>query len=200
MKGQLDRVFADFERDEIEIRWRPYQLYPGIPRDGLDRAAHLRRRYGESTDLGRIPSGIQAAARELGLQLNFSKITRIPNTLKAHGLMDLAFEAGFQHGLAQVLFEYHFIEGRDVGDSEELICAAGSVGIDEVAARSFLTSNKGDPEVLAQLERARKLDIVGVPCILIEERFRIPGAQGMDSLAAMLRRARQKLAEELSQA
>lgn len=199
MKRQLDRVREDFAPDEIKIRWRPYQLYPGIPLEGVDRKAHLQSRYGEKADANRIPEGIQMAALEVGLEFNFDAMRRIPNTLKAHCLMEFAFAAGCQHQLAESLFEQHFCLGGDVGDPATLVSVAAELGMESGRANACLESRENEPEVLAQLERARSLEIAGVPCILIEERFRIPGAQGMDTLGQLLRRAKERLAAPVNE-
>lgn len=199
MKQQLDSVLIEYLPNEFEIRWRPYQLYPGMPLDGVDRATYLRSRYGEQADPGRIPEGVQLAAAEMGLALNYGAMKRIPNTIRAHCLMELAFGAGCQHRLAESLFNQHFCLGEDVGDIETLVSVAAEVGMDAEKARSCLTSQENEPEVLAQLGRASALDIAGVPCILVEERFRIPGAQGIETLQQLLGRAREKLAAPVSE-
>ena len=194
MKQQLDRVLAEFAPDEFEIRWQPFQLYPRTPLERVERITHLQSRYGEQMDPGRVPESIQMAATEVGLELNYSAMRRIPNTLKAHCLMEFAFQAGCQHQLAESLFEQHFRLGNNVGDLETLLSAAAGLGLDPGEARACLRSRENEPIVLAQLKRARALEIAGVPCILVEERFRIPGAQGLETLGQLLRRAKEKLA------
>ena len=193
MKCQLDEALDELGAIQREVRWRPYQLYPGLPAEGLDRADYLRGRYGDEVDAARVPEGIQRAAAEAGLAFDYVAMKRVPNTFDAHRLMDFAYDAGCQHALAETLFEYHFCLGKDVADRDTLVCAAVSSGLDREGVERSFESDQGRIEVKEQLARARDLDIVGVPCILIEERFRIPGAQGSDALRQMIQRAALRL-------
>ena len=108
MKCQLDEALDELGAIQCEVRWRPYQLYPGLPAEGLDRADHLRGRYGDEVDAARVPEGIQRAAAEVGLSFDYVAMKRVPNTFDAHRLMDFAYDAGCQHALAETLFEYYF--------------------------------------------------------------------------------------------
>ena len=193
MKRQLDRVLASLQPDAFCVRWRPYQLYPGLPAGGVERADARQTRYGDDADASHVPHGIESAATQMGIALDFQAIKRIPNTLAAHCLMERAERIGCQHALAEVLFEQHFCRGADVGDAETLEAAAIQVGMDADEARASLGCADTWLKVRAHLARARELEIVGVPCILIENRFRVPGAQGVDTLRQILARARERL-------
>ena len=148
-------------------------------------------------DAARIPEAIQRAASEVGLEFDYPEMKRVPNTFDAHRLMDFAYDAGCQHALAETLFEYHFCLGEDVGNRETLVRAAVSSGLDRQSVERSLESDQGRIGVEEQLGRARDLDIAGVPCILIEKRFRIPGAQGSEALGKMIGRAALRLEEAL---
>ena len=133
MKRQLDRVLDEQGAIQCEVRWRPYQLFPGLPAEGLDRADYLRRRYGGEVDAVRVPEGIQRAAADVGLAFDYAAMKRVPNTFDAHRLMDFAYDAGCQHALAETLFEYHFCLGEDVGNRETLVRAAVSFALALIA-------------------------------------------------------------------
>ena len=84
---------------EIELEWKPYQLYPNLPAGGMARAEFLRARYGESADATRTPEHIRTEADEVGIAFNYASIDRVPNTLSAHRLLAMAGEMGCQHEL-----------------------------------------------------------------------------------------------------
>ena len=46
-KRRLDEVLASPAGAGVIPRWRPFQLYPQLPMDGLDRATFMRARFGE---------------------------------------------------------------------------------------------------------------------------------------------------------
>ena len=112
----------------VSLRWRPYQLYPNMPRDGMDRARYLEARYGADADRARVPERIAREAEEVGLAFDFAAIEKMPNTFQAHRLLEFAELNGVQHELAEVLFDYYFCSGRDVGDAEVLAEASRGGG------------------------------------------------------------------------
>ena len=105
---------------EIELEWKPYQLYPNLPAGGMARAEFLRARYGESADGTRTPEHIRTEADEVGIAFNYASIDRVPNTLSAHRLLAMAGEMGCQHELAETLFHAYFCDGSDVGAIDTL--------------------------------------------------------------------------------
>ena len=51
-KKRLDNVILALENLDVAIRWRPYQLYPGLPPEGMDRQEYLQRKYGSVSNGG----------------------------------------------------------------------------------------------------------------------------------------------------
>ncbi len=198
-KRRLDRVLADGLGTTVQLRWRPFQLYPNLPVEGVDRGELLRRRYGAGADPGRIPERIAVEAAEEDIDLRFDLIQRTPNTMLAHRLMEYAFDQdermkGLQHRLAEALFLAYFCEGRDVGDLDTLVDIAAAQGVERDAARTQLQSDAGRVEVEAQLKRAPELGITGVPGYFLAGSFLLPGAQTAETMAQILNRVQAKLA------
>lgn len=192
-KRRLDRVLASGLGDDVRLRWRPYQLYPQIAPGGVDRGEYLARRYGPDADRARVPARIAQEAEAEGIALRFERIQRMPNTLLAHRLLELAYEHGVQHELAEVLFQGYFCQGRDVGDAEELVSLAAAVGLEEDMVRAFLAGDAGQDEVQRQLQRAPELGISGVPGYYLANSFLLPGAQDSQTMAQIIERVKQKL-------
>lgn len=189
-KRRLDAVMGTPVGEGVSLRWRPYQLYPNMPAEGMDRARYLEARYGADADRGRVPRRIEAEAGEVGLTLDFSAIGRMPNTFQAHRLLELAAARGVQHELAEVLFDFYFCSGRDVGDPEVLAEAAESVGLDRTGVRDYLAGSEGVDAVREQLGRAMDVGVSGVPCYLLAGRFALPGAQTPEVMAQFMERAK----------
>ena len=153
-KKRLDAAMDTPVGEGVTLRWRPYQLYPNMPPDGMDRARYLEARYGADADPGRVPERIEAEAGEVGVKLDFSAIEKMPNTFQAHRLLELAAARGVQHELAEVLFDYYFCSGRDVGDLDVLVEAAETLGLERDRVRDYLAGTEGVDAVREQLERA----------------------------------------------
>ncbi len=193
-KKRLDAVMDTPVGEGVTLRWRPYQLYPNMPPDGMDRARYLEARYGADADRGRVPERIEAEAGEVGLKLDFSAIEKMPNTFQAHRLLELAAAHGVQHELAEVLFDYYFCSGRDVGDLDVLVEAAETLGLERDPVRDYLAGTEGVDAVREQLERAVDVGVSGVPCYLLAGRFALPGAQAPEVMAQFITRAKSLVA------
>ncbi len=193
-KRRLDAVLETPVGEGVTLRWRPYQLRAGLPVDGVDRAEFLRRQYGEDADPDRVPQRLAAEAQDAGVTFDFAAIQRMPNTFQAHRLMELAWDDGVQHQLAEVLFHGYFRAGKDIGHKATLVEAAEQAGIDGAKAAQYLDSDAGADRVREQLERAVDLGVSGVPSYLLAGRFTLPGAQTPEVMGQFIQRAKERLA------
>jgi predicted DsbA family dithiol-disulfide isomerase len=177
---------------ETEVRWRPFQLDPNIPGEGVERVKYMRERFGE--DQSRFIDGekkLAARGAELGINFKFDAIKKMPNTLDAHRLILWASQSGptAQSRVARALFSAHFEHGIDIGDPAALIEIARAQGLDAGAASAFLYSGAGVENVLAEIEAAHRIGVEGVPFFLINGKYSVFGAQPPEALAKALRQA-----------
>ena len=193
-KRNLDVALDILACKDIELIWRPYQLYPNVPTEGVDRREFVRARFGADARADRIPEPIAGEAKAAGLEFNFAGIKTTPNTFQAHRMMELAVQGGWQHAMAEVLFRYYFCDGKNIGDEAVLIDAAAEVGLDRESVVHYLDSGASSEHVHRQLARANDAGVTGVPCYLLAESFVIPGAQPPDVLVQFISRARERLA------
>lgn len=193
-KRRFDLVLNSPVGEGVEVVWRAYQLYPGIPEQGMSRSEFSRIRYG-SANQSAARSRIETEARSVGIELDFKRIERMPNTFKGHRLVHHARAFGVQHELAETLFAAYFEEGKDVGDEQVLLDAAVRHGMDRAETESFLAGDESVDEVRAELERAANIGVTGVPCFVLGGAFAIPGAQEPEVMSQFIERAKLKLAE-----
>lgn len=198
-KRRLDVVMKSSIGEGVELRWRPYQLYPNMPATGILREDFLRARHPQAPDMAalkqKVPGRIRAEAEDVGLGFNYGAIQMMPNTLMAHRLLSYVGEqsAEQQHELADVLFRYYFCDGRDVGELDELVCAAAEVGLREAEVRDYLRSDAGVDALKKDLDRAIDLGVSGVPCYLLGGSFQLPGAQTSEVIGQFVKRAKERL-------
>ena len=190
-KRRLDSVLATPAGAGDVPRWRPFQLYPNLPPEGIDRVAFLKARFGEEGARRGTPTVILDEAKAVGLELRYDKVTRVPNTLHGHRLVDWVGPGPQQHALMDTLFRYYFCEGRDLGDFATLAEAAASVGADGAAALAMLQSDAGTDEVKELVRDAYESGVTGVPCFVLPTGFAIPGAQPPEVLVRVIERARE---------
>jgi predicted DsbA family dithiol-disulfide isomerase len=204
-KRRLDMVMNTSIGEGVELLWRPYQLHPNMPAGGVDREDLLRARHPQADDLEalkrKVPGRIRAEAEDVGLEFDFGAMQVMPNTRMAHRLLSYSGNQaksatgtdGQQHLLAEVLFRYYFCDGRDVGDLEELVCAASEAGLPGDEVREYLKSDAGEDELINDLDRAVELGVSGVPCYLLGGSFQLPGAQTTQVISQFVQRAKQRL-------
>ena len=170
------------------VRWHPFQLNPDLPDEGMSRADYLREKFGAS-DPTAIYQRVSAAARAVGLQPEFARIARQPNTLRAHALIAAA-QGEAQQAVVERLFRAYFVEGADLSAREALAALAREAGLDDAAIRTALDDGDAlDRTRQAEVE-ARELGIRGVPFFVIDGRIGVNGAQGADALLGAFAQAR----------
>jgi predicted DsbA family dithiol-disulfide isomerase len=192
-KRRLDEALATGVGEGVNIIWRAYQLYPGIPAEGMDRGEFARLRY-KGADQSGARRQIEAEAERIGIDMGFERISRMPNTFLGHRLLHHARAHGVQYELSDLLFAAYFERGEDVGDVQVLLDAAESVGMDRAATAGYLASEAGTDEVRREIERASVIGVTGVPCFVFAGAYALPGAQEPEVIAQVIERAKVKLA------
>ena len=195
-KRRLDRALAGPEGEGVTVQWRPFQLYPNLPTEGVDRAAFYRARFGPDADSRKIGERIGGEAQEAGITLDFSRIEKVPNTLAGHRLVSFFDNDPRQHALMDDLFRAYFCDGRNLGDIDVLADIAAAQGEDRGTMRERLASDEAVQSIRGQVQGAYNAGLSGVPCFVLAGKFAIPGAQPVETMARFIARAKERLAEE----
>jgi predicted DsbA family dithiol-disulfide isomerase len=183
---ELDRSGV-LDPDDVEVRWRAFQLDPAAPGDPQDLRSSVDRKYGpgsfDAMTARLVPLGVDA-----GIDYRFDLAQRV-NTLAAHRLIEWAHsQPAGQHALVEALFAAYFTNGEDVSDPTTLVGLADGAGLDAGAAAAVLESDSLIEQVQQDRTRAEQFDITGVPAFLIDRRALIPGAQDVETLVRLLAR------------
>ncbi len=189
-KRKLEAALAESADKNIAVRWRPFQLDPTIPPEGLDRQAYMRAKFGDDARLAEAHARLKTLGAEVGIKFDFGAIQRSPNTLDAHRLIRWAGESGVEDVLVERLFSAYFERGFDIGDRNVLAQIAEECGMSgEHVKRRF--AEEGDvAEVRAEIERAHQVGVNGVPFFIFANKFAVSGAQSADVLARAMKEAR----------
>ncbi|HEV2282146.1 MAG TPA: DsbA family oxidoreductase [bacterium] len=180
---------------DVRVTWKPYELNPGLPREGIDRAAYRRAKFGSLERSQLLDARLLAVGESVGIPFAFDRIQRTPNTLDAHRLLWLADSLGRQDALAEALFRAYFLDGFNVGDHGVLADLAAASGISRESAVALLAGRDGEAEVRTEEDRAWRSGIQGVPHFIIDGIRQISGAQDPAVIAAAIRDAQAANAE-----
>ena len=178
--ANLMRAVTAREGHPFAMRWRPYQLDPTIPAEGMDRADYMRAKFGDPARIEGAHRRLEEMGREAGIAYDFNRIRRSPNTLDAHRVIRWAEPEGLQTRTAMALFRRYFELGEDVSDPGVLRAAAEEAGMDGAAVAALLAGEADRAEVRAEAEAAREMGVTGVPTFIIAGQYVLTGAQPVE--------------------
>ena len=190
-KRQLERALDILEKNKLgfTVAWHPFQLNPDMPAEGVDRQQYRLAKFGSAERSRQMDERITEVAAGVGIEFHLEKLTRTPNTLKAHRLIRLAGQKGVQDGVVESLFEGYFCNGADLGDDKVLADLGHRGGLDYDDALAMLSSDDGQREVLAGDQMARNCGIQGVPSFALQGHVLFSGAVPAEEMADAFRRA-----------
>src|SRR5262245_36968635 len=102
-KRRLEKGLALAGRP-ASVRWHPFELNPGMPREGVERRAYRVKKFGSWERSLELDAQVRRAGEGEGLAFNFDKMARTPNTFDSHLVVWLAGERGVQDGVAEAQF------------------------------------------------------------------------------------------------
>ena len=178
-KRRFERAQAGRPAD-LAVEWRPFQLNPDMPAEGVDRMRYLVAKFGSEERVAEIFSAIEQAGEAEGIEFVFERIARTPNTVDSHRLIEYAGARDAQDGVVESLFHRYFEQGEDIGDRGVLTAAGVDGGLDGDELRRYLDGGDGVDDVRKESEAASRAGISGVPCFIFEGRYAVSGAQPPD--------------------
>jgi len=180
---------------QAHIAWRPFQLNPTMPKEGMDRRVYLEAKFGGADARRAIEERVAKAGEADGIVFAFDRIERTPNTFDAHRLNWLAEQQGCQDEVAEALFHSYFTKGREIGSLNSLAEIAADCGLNREEVEWFLASDRAVQEVCAEEATGHRLGIRGVPYFVLNGRISISGAQPPDIFVSALQQAEEAVIE-----
>lgn len=195
---RLETALAQRPGVEAEITWRPYQLDPTIPEEGVDRKAYMAAKF---TDPERRAMMMQALTQEAAvdhLELKLADIPVSPNTNAAHRLIRWAQGQGLQGPVLEAILKAYFIELRDIGDPVVLADIAEAAGMDRLLVLDLLSQGADKAQVAHEHGLAVQAGVTGVPCMIFDGKFAVMGCQSPEYLLRAIDKAVEKAGEPAS--
>lgn len=178
--------------DNVLINYRAFELDPTTPKEVTTTTPErFAMKYRLSVeDAKKQIEQISSLGRELGIDFRYAT-TRYSNTRDAHRLMKLA-ESKYSHEtverLNKALFAAYFTENLVLSDKRVLLEKGMSAGMDKKDIMDVLDSDKYDDEVRFDEREAAMRGIRGVPYILFNGTFAVPGAMSIEGFKSVLER------------
>jgi predicted DsbA family dithiol-disulfide isomerase len=163
--------------------FHPFFLHPGMPPAGRTFRDHMRTVKGDD-DIAPLLSRVSNAGLQAGLNFNWEKIQRAPNTLLSHALV-LSAPVEEQGRVLDAIHKAYFENGIDIGNKQALIDLTEGVLVDvaKLDDEAYLDA------VAGRAEMARGQGVSGVPFFIFNHQFSVSGAQPPSVLLSAMEKA-----------
>ena len=184
-------------KDDVQIDYRAYELDPEASKEVVSSTPErFAKKYRLSLDGAKEQiEHISSLGRELGIDFKYAT-TQYSNTRDAHRLMKLA-EAKYDRAtvgrLNELLFKAYFVENLILADHEVLIAKGREAGMKEEEVKEMLESDKYADEVRLDEREAMMRGVRGVPFIVFNGDFAVPGALTTDGFKNAIERTLKKV-------
>ena len=185
-KRRFELALKERPHYEPRVTWRPYELNPDMPWEGMERAAYLIAKIGDPARVVAMEEALTRHGESIGLKFRFDLIQRMPNSRRSHLLIAHAARRGLQAKIKDRVMQAYFQEGVDIGDLEELVRLGVDGGLSERETRSALVLREGQDGIVAAERHAAALGISAVPTLIFDGQYTLSGAQEPSNLVRVL--------------
>lgn len=186
-KRNLETALAELDLEDVEVRWRAFELDPGAPTSTTRSMAEiLAAKYQVSAEEAEeMNRRMTSVASKAGLEYHLDDV-KLGNSFDAHRLAKMAEEVGRGSDAAEALFHAYFVEGRRISEHATLIEIGTEIGLEAEEVALMLDSDRYAEDVRGDEEIAREAGFGGVPTYVIDGKFALPGAQPPETLVRIL--------------
>lgn len=189
LKDAIRELDAD---DEIEIVYRAFELDPNAsvhPAEGTT-AERLAAKYGITLEEANSKiKSIVDLGKDVGIDMKFGSV-KSTNTFDAHRLMKFAedqYEAPVYEALNELLFKAYFTENKSLADRKLLLKLAEEVAMDPTQCNEVLERGYYADQVRYDEREAHDQGVHGVPYMLFDGQFAVPGCISTDDCKTVVR-------------
>jgi len=197
-KRQIEAALALYAQqhpgaDQPRVSWRPFQLNPQLPPEGISREQYVVQKFGAPRNKDSY-ARVAAVGAEYGIAFAFDRIERQPNTVAVHSLIALAGAPraqtdGLQGRVKEAFLHAYLVDGIDLTKTENLVAIATAAGLDRAKVEQCLADPQSRQAVEQEDQRARAIGVEGVPFFIFNGKIAVSGAQGPEALLEAMRQA-----------
>ncbi|MBB6454821.1 putative DsbA family dithiol-disulfide isomerase [Salirhabdus euzebyi] len=159
----------------------PLEIHPETPKEGKlikDALPHV--------PIDGMKSQLNMAGKPYNI--TFGDFDRLSNTKDALIISEFAKDKGQFECFHTRLFEAYFVEGLDIGNLDILKRLGEECNLNASEMESALTNPKYAKIIEETNEEARKLGATGTPTFIINNKYRVVGAQPYENFVEILKK------------
>lgn len=191
---RLENAIRQLKLDnEVEIEYKAFELDPYASNNVTSNVPErLAKKYRLSLEEAtKKVEEISSLGRELGIDFRYED-SKPSNTFDAHRLMKLAedlYDRETVEKLNENLFSAYFTKGLVLANPEVLLKVGKESGLKEIDIDDVLATESYAPQVREDEKEASLIGVRGVPFLIFNDEFAIPGALSQEGFVAALERA-----------
>jgi predicted DsbA family dithiol-disulfide isomerase len=152
------------------VSWKPFDLHPEYPPEGIPRE-QLLARYG-----GAMTERMIRFFADRGLEYNANPEV-VPNSMNALRLTELARDLGRHAEMHDRLMDAYWAEAKNIGDADVLRDEAAAVALPADEIEDVLAGDRYRDRVEASTREAYSMGANAVPAFVLDRRLLVLGAQ-----------------------
>ncbi|PCJ28271.1 MAG: hypothetical protein COA96_01845 [SAR86 cluster bacterium] len=158
----------------VDIRWIHFPLHPDTPAQGISLAELFAGR-----DIGKVKQRLKGLMADAGLP--YGDRTHTYNSRLAQELGKWADTQTTGEAIHDALYKAYFVDGVNIGDIDELVKVAQSIGLDSARARDVIQNREFEKQVDDDWQRSRDTGVTGVPTFYAKDLV-VVGCQPYETL------------------
>lgn len=149
------------EQYDLDVEWRPFELHPEIPKDGIvTEKLPFPRGY-----LEMVMANVKRLADQDGIIFKLSE--RLPNSQLALFISEFAKKKGKFDEFHKLVFDNYWKEGKDIGNLSLLLDLAESIGLNKPEILNYIKSDEPVNKLKEASFELGRCGINGVPTFFI---------------------------------
>ena len=168
----------------MRLEWRPFELHPEAPVEGIPREEYFGRARSEQ-----MRDHLDSIAAQVGLSMQQRDV--IINSRRALGAAEFAREHGKFDEMHHALFKAHWGGSRRLEDPDDLVRIGIDVGLDPEELRSAIDEDRYAKVIDDNRHDAESVGINAIPEHIFGRRYLVLGAQPYEAFQQVIARFRQ---------
>jgi len=169
------------EEIAIQSNWRPFEIHPETPQEGLS----IGRFPTEIVE--RLNDNIQSLAAELNIEFRMPR--KLANSRLALLGGEIAREAGKFEAYHEAVFRVYFQLDQDIGDLDVLAQIAEAVGLGADDFGESMREKRHQQALQVAHEQALSMGIMAVPSFVLPDAGVITGVQSCSQMKQLIERS-----------